>query len=234
MSPIIDSWNQGARLWWSWCLHSTWQGLVLLVLVLAVLPLLRRASPHWRYALLFVALLKFLLPPLGMEGYGLFAWLFPPPPAVEVDFGPIDRFQYHILEIENYAAAAPSQAVKPQPPVHPLTPAGWGLVIHVLGSFALFVFLTVQVVRLRFRLKRAQWVTGGPLFNSVASVGQALVLCRIPRVYVSTETESPCAGGTWRKFFLLPGWGTYPNEPGQISKWLLMVWIQEVSTEERR
>lgn len=26
----------------------------------------------------------------------------------------------------------------------------------------------------------------------------------------------------------LPGWGTYPNEPGQISKWLLMVWIEEV------
>jgi hypothetical protein len=26
----------------------------------------------------------------------------------------------------------------------------------------------------------------------------------------------------------LPGWGTYPNEPGQISKWLLMVEIQEI------
>jgi hypothetical protein len=30
----------------------------------------------------------------------------------------------------------------------------------------------------------------------------------------------------------LPGWGTYPNEPGQISKWLLMVGIEDVVAEK--
>lgn len=207
MNILIEAWNSIARVWWSWCLHSTWQGLVLLVLVLAVLPLLRRISPHWRYALLLVALLKFVLPPLGMEGVGLFAWLFPPAQVTIPDPGPLNRLQFQIVSIENYAVdTSPVQVSAPKSSLHPLTPAGWGLLVHSVGTALLAGFLASQVVRLRLRLKRSQRITVGPLFETVVSVGRSLKIRRSPWVYVSSESESPCAGGVFQKFVLLPGW----------------------------
>ena len=78
MSESLSVWNQAAQAWWPWMVRSTWQGAVVLMIVLGLLALWRRATPIWRYSLLLVVLLKFVLPPLGPAAFGLFSWLGQP------------------------------------------------------------------------------------------------------------------------------------------------------------
>src|SRR5688572_8256596 len=79
MSELLSLINYAAPVWWRWMLHSSWQGIVVLMIVCAIFAVWRRTTPLWRYCLLLVVLLKFALPPISPVGFGLFNWLGQPP-----------------------------------------------------------------------------------------------------------------------------------------------------------
>ena len=75
MNKIIHITNNLSAPWSRWMIHATWQGLLVLGLALFVLFLWRKASPTWRYGLLIIVLVKFLMPPFALPGLGLFQWI---------------------------------------------------------------------------------------------------------------------------------------------------------------
>lgn len=81
MNALVPSWNRLADWCWASSLEAAWQGLIVLVFVLAVLLIWRKAPPVWRYGLFLLCLVKLAVPPVGLGGIGLFPWLESVPAA---------------------------------------------------------------------------------------------------------------------------------------------------------
>ena len=65
MSPAIEFLNSWSNTWWHYVLFSGWQGALVGAALLAIVLVGRRLPSPLRYALLVIALLKFLTPPFA-------------------------------------------------------------------------------------------------------------------------------------------------------------------------
>lgn len=71
MTSFIDVLNNVADVWWPYVFHGAWQAAVVGITILVVLRFTKRWPATLRHALVFLALLKFLVPPLASLPSGL-------------------------------------------------------------------------------------------------------------------------------------------------------------------
>ena len=72
MIEWTETCNRLAEVWWPQVIHASWQAALVAALMLVLVRSGRRWPPTLRYALLFVALLKFVLPPVLPVSLGVF------------------------------------------------------------------------------------------------------------------------------------------------------------------
>jgi len=210
---------------------ATWQGVVVLSIVLCVLMCWKRVPPLWRYSLLLVALAKFVLPLPGSDRFGLFAWTGPVEDSVTARVEaattlPLRNVQERSMEsaaefgfihapalpstVDEASETAISTIASPAEPTRieasALTLAGWLLLIQFAGTGAFVVFVVLRIVKLRHRLRQGQRLETGPLQELAERIGRRLGLGRRPELYVCDGFLSPRAGGLFRPFVLLPAW----------------------------
>src|ERR1041385_1753731 len=77
MASLIQALNHAAQQWWVYVFHATWQGVLVAGFALALVYGLRRLPSPWRYALLMIALVKFVVPPVLGHKVGVFYWAGP-------------------------------------------------------------------------------------------------------------------------------------------------------------
>jgi formylglycine-generating enzyme required for sulfatase activity/beta-lactamase regulating signal transducer with metallopeptidase domain len=219
MNPMIASWNRAASVWWSWTLHSTWQGVVLLAVVFAALLLLRRAAPNWRHGLLLLVLVKFLLPPLGVNGLSLYDFLADAAWKTNRESEPLNLFRERLNRFEDFGAVLVEDTIephsatvtpKPPPPPHSLfsdlTPAGLAMGAQAAGVLFFAGFVVTQMQRLRRRMSGARECESGDLHSLAVSIAVDLGLRDMPRIFLHETARSPQVGGILRPFVLLPAW----------------------------
>lgn len=118
--------------WFAHLLQALWQDTAVALIVLALLRVMRRASPQLRHAFVLLALLKFSLPPMLPLPTGVFS-AAPPAPAIEP-----------VRELVGAAAA---------PAVAPLLVAL--MFLHAAGALWALARLALEALRLRGIRKRA-------------------------------------------------------------------------------
>lgn len=77
MRDFTDSSRKIAEIAWLYLVHASWQSALVGIVVLTLVLVGRRWPAPLRYALLTVALVKFLIPPFLAISCGLFSWLGP-------------------------------------------------------------------------------------------------------------------------------------------------------------
>ncbi len=118
--------------WFAHLLQALWQDTAVALVVLALLRVMRRASPQLRHALVLLALLKFSLPPMLPLPTGVFS-AAPPAPAIE--------------SIGRLVATATA------PPMAPFLVAL--MFLHIGGAGWAILRLAFEALRLRGIRKRA-------------------------------------------------------------------------------
>lgn len=242
MNGAITFINNLAVAWWPWILRATWQGLVVLALVLGVLAAWRRAPSTWRYGLLLIVLLKFALPPLGLSSHCLFGWVPPAAPAAvaapvpasfhaaalghagfPADFAlapapGLDAETMAPIQSLGHGIQAPRKSLAPKPltvAAASLTPAGWMLLAQFCGAVALLACILYQAHQLRRSLRQARRLESGPLHALAGELATMLGLRHLPRIFMTDRLNSPQAGGLRRPFVLLPTWVAEAPEEDQ-------------------
>src|SRR5579871_4446820 len=79
---IVQSVTYWVNGFFTWLWRASWEGSVLVVLVLLVQGLLRRQlTPHWRHALWVLVVLRLALPCSVRSPISLFSWFEPQSPT---------------------------------------------------------------------------------------------------------------------------------------------------------
>ncbi len=216
-------WNEWAQRWWDAAVTSTAQGLVLLAVVLALLLMLRRLSPLWRYALLLIVLAKLALPPMQLSTFSAFSLMArhapeaasavvvpsrSPAPLTSKTPLALDAPEPPALAATSLAPAmtAPTVMAPAQSTRTPLSPLGWLLLLHACGIVAVLFVVLHESRRLRRIRKRAQRLTGAQLQELASRLAARCKLSRVPALYLSSDVDTPQAGGLLRPFVILPAW----------------------------
>ncbi|NUN98471.1 MAG: hypothetical protein HUU16_20115, partial [Candidatus Omnitrophica bacterium] len=219
MNSWIESFNQAASVWWSWSLHATWQGLLLLTVLSGVLALWRRATPQLRYGLLLLALIKFTLPPLGISGINFYDSAFS---FFSTGLKPlkIDSVRESFVAFESYGVVPQSDTERESNvdainartapgkiAVEEFSPVAWMYFAHILGVALFIALITHRLCKLRALVARSDESQVGVLSLHKESLASEFgLLHRAPRLFFSSEIETPRVGGFLRPFILLPAW----------------------------
>ncbi len=234
MGTIIDAWNQVAAVWWPYVWQATWQGSLATALVLAVLWCWRKMPSPVRYALLLVALVKFILPPTWAAPTGLYGYLSPSPPASAAVDRPSTGPRRAVPQV---ALAAP---VDPQPDRPGLSvraeadfvadPPGtrnesavprfvwgktlgtvghvggrsWLMLLHLAGCMAAIAWVLLRALWLQRIWRAARPLAAGPLFDRFVQTARQMGIQRGVSLRVCPETVVPMAFGLFRPRVLLP------------------------------
>jgi hypothetical protein len=84
MMSFIDGLNKFADVWWPCVFHGAWQAAVVGISILTALRFTKRWPATLRHALVLLALLKFLVPPLASFPSGLLSQIEFPPDKLQV------------------------------------------------------------------------------------------------------------------------------------------------------
>ncbi len=205
MNGAIEHMNWAAAVWWQWTLTSTWQGVVLLVVVGIILYGAKFLRPGMRYGLLLVVLLKLAMPPVVGMSYGfsdLMSHLMERPPAqsltapdMTVSLGPPTIEAGEVLLLDQVTVA-------PRPA---LTWYSWLLMVQLVGGMAILYHIARQMT-----VARRLWRNAVPQAQSVHerlhAIAQRMGLRRVPPLRVSTSAQTPQTGGIVRPYIVLPHW----------------------------
>ena len=192
-------------------LRASWQGAVLIVLVLGVQWTVgRRLHPRWRYGLWLLVLLRLALPWTLPSPASLFNVLtFPGLPlaaaAVRTEPGsenPATALPAVVAPADSAAAASAFQAAAP---AHRLRVRfSWLPALWSAGALALTVYLLVTHYRLARRVSRRRPLLDVPVLNLLEDCKQQMGV-RVPLTLVETEeVGSPALFGFVRPRLLLP------------------------------
>ncbi|MBL9138253.1 MAG: Ig-like domain-containing protein [Verrucomicrobiales bacterium] len=78
MNAMVGLLNHAAAEYWVWLTHASWQVAVVGLLLWGVASLGAKWRAPWRYALLLIALIKFVVPPFFPVGSGVLSWVAVP------------------------------------------------------------------------------------------------------------------------------------------------------------
>ena len=159
---------------------AAWQSTAVAVAALALTRIARRAPAAIRQAILAVALLKFLTPPLAIFPGSVFA-LLPNAAPSEATAIAVD-------------GAAPGSAA-------------WGLLLlaaYLAGALIVSAVVAVSMVRVA-RLRRGARTASGTTLRLAASLAERIGLRRAVSIVVSDAFAAPMAVGVLRPAVLVPG-----------------------------
>jgi ankyrin repeat protein/beta-lactamase regulating signal transducer with metallopeptidase domain len=198
--------NGIAEHWFRYMASATLQATLLALLVLGLLQLCRRWTPALRYALMMLALCKFVIPPMLSLPTGLFSRIRPqqlvestPPlhyaaPIAREIFSPVVNVQRE---------TRPSLPDAPLPaPI--LTTNGILLLLHLSGALLILTLASVQKVRLRRLASRSIAVKDPALAEAYNALCRSMRLSRTPRLLISSDNHAPIAFGLWKPAIMLP------------------------------
>ena len=210
MSGMIDTWNRAAALWWEWTVTATWQGMVLLAAVVAVLALGRRIAPGVRYGLLLLVLLKLAVPPVVGITHSfsdLLTGAVTPAPAPATAPAPVT--EPTAVTIQTGPATVREPLAKPIAPVSPrgisMSRDAWLLCIELAGALSLLLLIARQFRR-NAALLGASSGADEDLAEQFRRMTAAVGLWRRPNLWISEEAGAPQSGGVLRPYILLPAW----------------------------
>lgn len=184
MTQLLKVLNQAAESWWNWTWNSTWQASLVALAVIAVLTWGKRWPASLRQALIIIALVKFILPPLAPFPTGLFShWdlsslrrgsVVAAVPRVESvsqsrrEFQP-QQEQMQPLNLPSAELTQQAATYEPRVTNSPsrdstqirLTGKAWGMLAHAAGSVALVLWLLFVALRLRWHSRTSERVSPG-------------------------------------------------------------------------
>ncbi|MES2924406.1 MAG: M56 family metallopeptidase [Verrucomicrobiota bacterium] len=173
-----------------WLLTASLRASILIVPILAVRWLLRPWLPAGgRYALWFPLLLVLLLP------------FFP-----AVPFHPFSRTAASVVEMKADFGPAISEGVRPVSSLEVVSAQNWNS-LAVAWLFGTCVVLAVSIMAYRKSLVRIRKSAADPdaeLFQQIVAATETVGLRRAPKVWLSSEVESPAVTGFGCRILLLP------------------------------
>jgi len=185
---------------------ATLQTTALTLVVLGMLWIGRRWSPALRYALMMLALCKFVIPPMLSLPTGLLnhiqaqQWaesalsLRCVAPIAQSVLGPVSNAQHRSMQ-------ALPQASHPK---LSLTTNGRLLLFHLSGALLVLAVVALQKIRLGRLASRAATAQAPALADTYDALCQSMKLSRKPRLLISSDNQAPITFGAWKPVVMLP------------------------------
>jgi len=173
-------------------LDAVWQSTAVAIVALAAVRLARRAPAAIRQAILAVALLKFLTPPLSIFPLGLFALVPRPQPTATV---------------ANTASGPAIDAVSWVP---------LALAAYIAGAVIVFSLVLMSMIRVA-RLRRASRAASDATRQLTTSLAGLIGVCRPVTVIVSDNAvAAPMAIGILKPAVVVPRTLEESLDPGEL------------------
>lgn len=207
--------------WWSWVVPVAWQVSVLALVVWGLTALLRRRSPHVRYWLWMLVLLRLFLPPTLSLPTGVGNVVEPPRP-MRPDYVrrhmPRELGSAPASPINNGASTStpPADAPRVEVPFY-----AWLFLAWVAGAFAMVALLLAQYRRVTGKLRDAETVTDPALLNLLDECRALMGVRRHVPLLLADELSSPVLFGTLRPRIALPRAAMAGLSPRQLKPILL-------------
>ncbi len=200
-------------------LAASWQGSLVIAVILLLRPLLGlRVPAQWRSLLWMLALIRLLVP----------AFLLPPSPA---SFENIPAVQHSVAQTQRALAPGGPAAVTDQGPdagdlanfaVTPAEPdpsgiSGWEIaaLVWLAGASTLALLSIGATVRLRRRIQKDAQPLHPAAIQAWERCRQELALPRAPQLVATSAVDSPALLGVFRPLLLIPSSAQYSREDWQ-------------------
>jgi len=203
---MIHLLNRIAEAWFPYMASATLQATILALVVLGILWIGRRWSPALRYALMMLALCKFVIPPMLSLPTGLLNRIQPqqwaesaPPlryvvPVAQSVLSPVGNVQPRDMQ-----ALAQASPAKPS-----LTANGRLLLLHLSGALLILAVAALQKIRLGRLASRATTAQAPALADTYDALCRSMKLTRKPRLLISSDNQSPITFGALKPVVMLP------------------------------
>lgn len=192
--------------WFRYIASATMQATLLALFVLGLLWICRRWSPALRYALLMLALCKFVIPPMLSFPTGLFnriqprqltesvTWMHSPKASSPGILRPSGEIQRQSMQ------ALPYSSIQ----IPTLTTKGKLLLLHLSGGLLILALAAWQRFRLGKLASRATEVQDPVLTETYEALLQSMKLVHKPQLLISRDNHAPITFGIWRPVVILP------------------------------
>ena len=219
LAPIADG-------WWSAALHLSWQAALVGLIVLALCRLAPRIPPTIRYALIALALLKFLVPPDVTLRCGLLR--FVPLERIAMDaWQPIDAPRMSPALEPTTDARATSGGVTAATTATATTATrsragaslGWretSLLVYVAGCFVALLLLVRDALAFRRLAAKASTAELASTNEAMRCIQREVGVSRTVRLRRSDAIDGPVCGGLARPTILLPTRITRSDDPAEL------------------
>jgi beta-lactamase regulating signal transducer with metallopeptidase domain len=198
--------NGIAEPWFRYMASATLQATLLALFVLGLLQIGRRWRPALRYAIMMLALCKFVIPPTLSLPTGLFSRI--PPEQLVESSAPLHYAQPVVRSIFSTVVTAPRDPGRSLPnsplPTPMLTTNGKLLLLHLAGALLLLTLAAVQKVRLRRLVSQSIEVKDPVLAEAYGALCRSMKLSRRPQLLISRINHAPIAFGQWKPVVMLP------------------------------
>lgn len=131
---------------------------------------------------------------------------FDSPPSAPAALPPVHAISSNSPPSSKPLLTAGHSAPSAPAPRPTFTLAGWLFLAQVLGALGLLGFVLSQAAFLRRRMRKAETICSGPLYELASAVAGRIGLRRVPRLCLVPRVQCPQAGGFRRSFALLPEW----------------------------
>jgi GWxTD domain-containing protein len=198
--------NRIAESWFLYMASATIQATVVALVILGMLWIGRHWSPALRYALMLVALCKFVAPPMMSLPTGLLnrirpqRWTESAPPLRYV--APVaQNILRPVHSVHSGNMRTMSHASLPKPS---LTVRGRLLLLHLSGALLILAVAAVQKIRLGRLASRATATQAPALVETYDALCRSMKLIRKPRLLICTDNQAPITFGAWKPVVMLP------------------------------
>ena len=220
--------NEIASDGFTWLMASAWQaGVITIIAAIAINALRRHVTSQLRYAILFVALLKFAMPPFVTLPTGLLSQTTTPfsSSTAPERFTPVDIVGTADVTLGQPKDLPPTPGSPTEPSIAsngasslPATSQhsvntqatesmpwqSWVMSIYLLGTVVFMLLLLRQLIALRRVVRNAIVIETANVKNVVRDLSQQLGLRTEPSVMSSRLTDAPFATGLRRPMVVLP------------------------------
>ncbi len=234
MEATVSYLNTAAESWWPHVFHGAWQAALVALTALVVVGLFRRRLPATLcYGLLFLAVMKFVVPPMAALPTGAFSWgpaatsetpgeatllapvtggftgAYEPVPAPPVAHPVPARPRVPApMAASSASATITSASAVPEPAVAktPLRPTWLGLLfaLHLAGMAAMALWIAGSTLGLYRQVRRVRAVRSGAAHEALQTLRAQLGIKREIRLLIGEDDRPPIAFGLFRPAVLLP------------------------------
>jgi beta-lactamase regulating signal transducer with metallopeptidase domain len=202
---VINFINGIAEFWFRYMASATVQATLLALFVLCLVHLGRRWAPALRYALMMLALCKFLIPPMLSLPTGVFSLIKPRQLAKSPATIHYAASSTQDIDFNTYVQRRIREArVNSSLPAPVLTNHGKLLLFHFSGALLIAALAIIQKARLRRLVSRSSIVQDPALKEAYEKLCLSMQLLRKPKFLISEANHAPMAFGLRHPVVMLP------------------------------